>query len=128
MGFGPTSDEKILSYKAPLIVDDNEFKEQIVGNSTIGGFQDSTIRQQWVTLKEILEKAGEWLFYGWSIESGDNHLKYLLREHSRGKTIQATLHNKPEECRFGESFPDASSVCYHKVGDSMESFLFDQDI
>jgi hypothetical protein len=92
IGFRPTDNQDFLEFKQPLVVPPAQFKEEIIGNSTLPGLQNNILRQQWITLERALRKCNTWVFFGISFAAGDDHLMWLLRRYSKGKNIFCSRH------------------------------------
>lgn len=73
-------DWNTLDFRQSLIVTPADFKEEIVGNSTLPGLQSSILRNQWLAMNTALKECSNWIFVGISFESGDNHLLWLLNK------------------------------------------------
>lgn len=79
MGYKPTGKSMLLDFQQPLIVSPANFKEEVIGNSSILGLQNPILRQQWQYLNQILTDCDHWMFLGISFASGDEHLLWLLK-------------------------------------------------
>lgn len=80
LGYRMTTIPDIYSFHQQLIVTPEDYKETVVGNSTIPGLLDPILRTQWVKLEEYINKAKYLAFIGYSFPSGDGHLYFLLRK------------------------------------------------
>ena len=81
LGYNATPFRNIISLKQPLIVTPDDFKEEIIGNSTMTGLNNELLKPQWTQLEKALKECNQWIFFGISFTSGDNHLLHLLRRH-----------------------------------------------
>jgi len=86
-GYKPTGDPMLLDFRQALIVSPASFKEEVVGNSSMPGLQNTILRPQWEHLKRAMENYNHWVFVGISFASGDDHLLWLLkRSFNKSKT------------------------------------------
>jgi hypothetical protein len=107
----------------------DDYKETVVGNSTILGLTDELLKPQWRELWRQADGCAEWIIVGLSLQSGDKHLAYGLRKaiQSRRRTVHFTFLKDEGEGAIRGALKQHlglkdEQLCPHAVSDSLESF------
>lgn len=87
-GYQRTSHAEKLIFHQSNIVPPAYFKEEIIGNSTMPGLASQVLWNQWRHMEIALRQAEEIIFYGTSLASGDDHLNFMTKKHSKDKKIK----------------------------------------
>ena len=109
-GYQETSNPEQLIFHQSLIVPPADFKEEIIGNSTLPGLMSQLLWNQWRHMEMALEQSNKIIFYGTSLASGDNHLCFLIRKNIKNKKILIFDTNNTESFKnkWKERFPEAN--------------------
>ena len=133
IGFRDTANNSVLSFRQPLIVPPPEFKEEVVGSSSMPGLTNPILRQQWLALERSLRENDHWIFIGISFASGDEPLRFLLRriyeqkqQAKENAEIHCSCYDGNHVCNtLRDIFGQHAKVCGHDIerGQNIDSFL-----
>jgi len=127
LGYRKTDDPSVLELLQPLIVPPAEFKEEVVGSSSIPGLTNPILRQQWLVLEHSLRESNHWIFIGFSFASGDDHLVFLLKRlYDSDKQIHCSCYHRNHVCNtLRDIFGQHANVCGHDIPkhETIDSFL-----
>lgn len=134
-GYKSSDNHDILEFKQSLIVSPAEFKEEIVGSSSLAGLTNPILLLQWIELEKQLRESNHWIFYGISFASGDDHLLFLLRNYyDGGKKIHCSYltndksNDKSHIERLSKDvLGQDGNICEHEIKDGKISSFHKKD-
>jgi hypothetical protein len=137
-GYRDSTEPNIYDFWQPHIVAPDDYKEELVGGSATWGLSDPLFTEHWKGMQAAAEKAKHWLFAGYSFQSGDAHLGFILRSVREMQAEKARIHvtyiSENDRCNLREAYAEtlgipSDAICFHRLGgkDHIHEIMFKPD-